>query len=99
MAVMKRRSRMINFRLSEAEYEQLRTFCVLHGERSLSDFARTAVYEVMNGRNGGPVNGVETTVEKLSGRVEEIEGELKRLAQLLESAALRGRRSRSQEAD
>jgi len=43
MPVFKPRNRLVNFRLSEEEFEKLRASCSLYGARSLSDFARGAV--------------------------------------------------------
>lgn len=43
MPVLKPRNRLVNFRLSEEEYEKLKASCSLTGARSLSDFARAAV--------------------------------------------------------
>lgn len=43
MPVFKPRNRLVNFRLSEEEFEKLRASCALNGARSLSDFARAAV--------------------------------------------------------
>ena len=47
MGVLKRRNRMVNFRLSEDEYVALQNICLKEGVRSLSDFARTAVCRSM----------------------------------------------------
>lgn len=43
MPVFKPRNRLVNFRLSEDEFERLRASCALSGARSLSDFARDSV--------------------------------------------------------
>jgi len=43
MPVLKPRNRLVNFRLSEEEFERLKASCALYGARSLSDFARAAV--------------------------------------------------------
>lgn len=47
MGVLKRRNRMVNFRLSEDEYVALKNICLKEGARSLSDFARAAVCRLM----------------------------------------------------
>jgi len=39
------RSRLVSFRLTDQEYEDLCSVCSLCGLRSLSDFARTAIFE------------------------------------------------------
>ena len=47
MAILKRRSRMISFRLSEDEYASLRSLCENEGARSVSDLARDAVHRLI----------------------------------------------------
>jgi hypothetical protein len=43
MAVLKRRARLVTFRLSNEEYEIMQQVCLSVGFRSISDFARSAV--------------------------------------------------------
>lgn len=43
MAVFRPRTRLVNFRLSEEEYQQLKESCASSGARSVSDYARAAV--------------------------------------------------------
>ena len=43
MAVTKPRNRLVNFRVSEDEFQSLREACETGGARSISDFARSAV--------------------------------------------------------
>lgn len=43
MSVYKRKSRMISFRISDEEYEQLRKISLSQGARSVSDYARSAL--------------------------------------------------------
>lgn len=78
MAVFKRRTRMVSFRLSESEYEELRNLCVAHGARSLSDFARFVVCRVVGAKTGTPLDTLE-----------ELNREVKRLAELIERTSLR----------
>ena len=40
-----RRSRLVTFRVSDDEYEDLSRSCIIHGARSLSDFARASVLQ------------------------------------------------------
>lgn len=82
MSVLKPRNRLVNFRLSEEEFESLKTACQASGARSLSDFARSAVLSSME-RVGegeavrgevtlGPLSRLGRTVETLEVRVEQI---------------------------
>lgn len=43
MPVYRPRTRLVNFRLSEEEYQSLRETCARSGARSVSDYARSAV--------------------------------------------------------
>lgn len=43
MSVLKPRNRLVNFRLTEDEFDTLRRSSVAQGARSISDFARGAV--------------------------------------------------------
>ena len=85
MTVLKRRTRMVNFRLSEDEYRELKTICIANGARSISDFARTAVCKSIDG-NGTPEK-FESTVRELHGKFEALDREVKRLALLVEEGA------------
>ena len=71
--VSKRRTRMVSFRLSESEYEELKNLCSAHGARSLSDFARFLVCRVVGEKTGTPL-----------GTLEQLNREVKRLAELIE---------------
>ena len=46
MAVLRPRTRLVFFRMSEEEYQQFRDLCESRGARSLSDLARTAVFSM-----------------------------------------------------
>jgi len=82
MAVLRRRCRMVSFRLSEQEYQHLITLCTERGARSLSDLARDAMQGLLITEDHKG-NGLRTEVEKLTGRIEEFERELKRLVGLV----------------
>ena len=43
MSVLRPRNRLVNFRLSEDEFERLKASCAQSGARSISDFARSSV--------------------------------------------------------
>lgn len=47
MSVLKPRNRLVNFRLSEEEFQAMHDACAKSGARSLSDFARGAVLHAM----------------------------------------------------
>jgi len=87
MGVLKRRSRMINFRLSEDEYENLKNFCIARQARSISDLARDAVCRLISADPAKAPNGdLAEMMEKLNGRVNELDREVKRLSRLVVEA-------------
>ena len=92
MAVLKRRSRTVSVRLSEQEYQKLLSCCVNRGARSLSDLAREAMQGLLatsdSSRNGNAAgDALEMELEKLYGRMQELDHEVKRLAGLVTKAA------------
>lgn len=90
MSILKRRNRMVSFRLSEDEYAGLRNVCLTEGARSVSDLARDAVHRLI-GKNGASAEvQLQTTVQTLAGRMEELDREVKRLAQMVEGRAAAG---------
>ena len=91
MSVFKRRSKMISFRLSEQEYQSLLQLCATHGVRSLSDLARDALQRMLganenNGNGPKPHDVPDGEVEQLHGRMQQLEGEIKRLAVMVEQS-------------
>jgi len=49
MAVLKRRTRLISFRVSDDEYQDLLAKTAAQGARSISDFSRAALFEALRG--------------------------------------------------
>jgi hypothetical protein len=86
MNVLKRRSRMVSFRLSEEEYESLRHICLTAGARSLSDIARDAVHRLI-GNGGEQKKDLETQLRLLNERIDAIDQEVRRLAGRVEPRA------------
>ena len=72
MSVLKRRSRMVSFRLSEKEYEAMMVGCIKEGSRSLSDFARSAAYERATGGRDPEIGVLKDRVEELDRRVRDL---------------------------
>jgi len=93
MAVLKRRTRMVNFRLSEEEYEYLKKVCLTEGARSISDFARAAVCRSM-AATGARKEETEVLVHILDGKVGELDREVKQLAEQMQAAQRSRRRKR-----
>jgi uncharacterized protein (DUF1778 family) len=85
MPVFNPRNRLVNFRLSDEEFEQLRASSAVSGARSLSDFARSAVMrcasEVTSGQAAPPSPDISNKVFELESRVTELVGLIEALKQ------------------
>lgn len=82
MAVLKPRTRLVNFRLSEEEFQNLRAACASQGARSVSEFARGAVLHLMQA--GEAPEAAERRLSHLDERVSELGAIVVRLARVLE---------------
>ena len=87
MSVLKRRSRIVSFRLLEDEYRALENCCVSEGIRSISDLARSAVCRMIRRGNESVDQTLEEELGKLKGRMEGLDSELRRLGGLVETVS------------
>ena len=85
MAVLKRRTRMVNFRLSEEEYEYLKRMCLSEGARSISDLARAILCRNVSAQGALVHEPLNARVHELGGKVEELDRVVRRLATLVEA--------------
>jgi hypothetical protein len=78
-----RKNRIISLRLSEQEYESLRSRYASHGVRSLSEFARDAMHRMLG---DSPLDGagIEDRVQMLDGKLAVLEDEVSRLSRVVE---------------
>ena len=78
MSVLNPRNRLVNFRLSEAEFDELKCVCRDRGARSISEFARSSVLRSLDGQaakqeaSGEQVQDLERKVGSLEVRVEQL---------------------------
>jgi hypothetical protein len=79
MVVLKRRSRMVAFRISEEDCDRLRGLCVTLGARSVSDLARTAVIRLI-GSEKGEADPLVRQMEVLSRTVKQLEAAVEELS-------------------
>jgi hypothetical protein len=71
---------MISFRVSENEFEALRTRAEAQGVQSLSEYARLALRE----STGAPATRIEPNLSQLSLQVQRLSLDVRRLADLLD---------------
>ncbi len=89
MPVIKPRTRLVNFRLTDDEYDHLIAACSLRGARSLSDFARSAVLRLADPQTEA-VGYLQCRLTTLDERVLELEDRIKRLIGLLHTSERAG---------
>jgi hypothetical protein len=87
MSVVDPRTRLVNFRLSEAEYERLRAVCTESRARSISEFARNAVLTALEADRLPPPC---LPADGLGRRVEDLEDRVGQLLLLLDLASAGG---------
>jgi hypothetical protein len=87
---MPRKTRIISLRLSEEEYESLKSVYPSRGVRSFSEFARDAMQKVAG---VAPPHGanIEDRVEMLHGKVAVLEGEVTRLSRAIAIGVAEGK--------
>jgi len=84
MTIFKRRTRIVSFRLSEDEYEQIRAVCIANGVRSISDFARGATRNWALNLPDESGDLVRAKMLQLDEKISELDGKFRKLNQLLE---------------
>lgn len=74
MAVLKPRTKLVYFRVSEEEYQRLHALCHEVGARSLSDLVRRSLLDDAGSRenSGGHVEALAERIERLARVVEEL---------------------------
>jgi len=82
MTVAKARSRLLSFRLTQDELENLKVACLMQGGRNTSDFARTAVLQLTEGHLR-PDSRMPDRFSALELRLAEIETGLKHNTEML----------------
>jgi hypothetical protein len=83
MSFLKRRNRMVIFRVTEDEYENLKTVCSVRGARNLSDFARSELLQSA-GRELQPEAAVAGHLSEIEQRLASLQGMLQQMASRLE---------------
>lgn len=80
MSVLKPRTRVVYFRVSEDEFRQLHALCELRGERSLSDLARSAMQQMLQNNGGTGEQAMAQKLSQLDATLAELSRALKRFA-------------------
>ncbi len=84
MTVLKRRSRIVSFRVSHEEYEALKRRCISEGARSISDFARASACHFSNAMETLRKDlETDLKIQMLREQVSNLDREVRRLSQIL----------------
>lgn len=75
---------MISLRLSEREFETLKSLYAAHGARNVSDFIRSILQRVTEPEMQRESRNLQVKVQEMDGRLSVLDGEVTRLTQLLE---------------
>ena len=89
MTVPSPRTKLVNFRVSEQEYETLRSGCARHGARSISDFARLAVLG-WAGSTDLQATAMQWRLSALGHKMADLEGRVGNLLEALEGRGQAG---------
>lgn len=85
MSVSNPRNKLVNFRLSDQEFQKLGIACNVSGARSLSDFARTAVLSAVLSTETSPSASPGSSERSFDDLVVGLESRLTQLLQLLDA--------------
>ncbi len=87
MGVLKRRDRLVVFRVTKDEYRRLEKACAASGARSISDYTRQAL--LGSGRPAAAADGLEGRLSAFDRRLAELHAAVRRILRLLEQLATR----------
>ncbi|HYW38865.1 MAG TPA: hypothetical protein VE957_12190 [Terriglobales bacterium] len=82
MSILEHKTKMISLRLSQVEFDFLKTRYPAYGARNVSDLARLAVQRMMHSWDN-PANNVAAKLVALDGRVIALESELASIRSLV----------------
>jgi len=87
VTVLKPRTRLISFRLSDEEYRELATLCASAGARSLSEFLRSALLKMAGCREpGGPDPAVAKEMRRLRRLVKALNARVNGLSRQMQAS-------------
>ncbi len=85
MLVRQRRTKLVRFRVSPEEYEEISRYCAASGARSLSDVARSAVDQVVLQKGAGPQGRLMETLRAIQRDLHTLDEKLDRISERLEA--------------
>jgi len=88
MTLIRSRTKVVYFRVSEAEFERYMAFCRSQGVRSISDLARAGLEILVAEERGYTLSGLTERVTALSGLISGLSGTIQRLTELVSNRML-----------
>jgi hypothetical protein len=86
MPVLKPRNRVVVFRLTQDEYEELKTVCSVRGARNISDFTRSELLTSIE-QERRPETALHGRLSEVDQKLSNLESKIQRMSQLLEGMA------------
>ena len=84
MTILKRRTKLVSFRLSDEEYEKIQGACMAQGARSISEFARAALQRTTaSGKDQQNESAFDPGTQELIETMRELTRQLGQLASLI----------------
>ncbi|MGA2736256.1 MAG: hypothetical protein ABSG65_02275 [Bryobacteraceae bacterium] len=83
MNLTRSRTKVVYFRVSEAEFERYMEFCRSQGVRSISDLARAGLEILVADERGYTLSGLTERVTALSGLISGLSGTIQGLAEVV----------------
>jgi hypothetical protein len=83
MDAINSRTRVVYFRLTEAEFESCNTFCRDQGLRSMSELARLALHSLLDGQTAHSRSGLNERVGTLNSLLAQLSESVRVLTELL----------------
>ena len=81
MPIQKKRSRIVSFRLSDEEYDSLKSVTASRGARSVSEFTRSVACNLSTNGNGS--EKIEDSLRLLNDRMEALDQRIRTLTEVL----------------
>jgi hypothetical protein len=83
MSLTRNRTKVVYFRVSEAEFDKYMAFCRAQGVRSISDLARSGLEVLLAEEHGYTLSGLNERVTALSGVIAGLSGTIQNLTEVV----------------
>ena len=81
------KSKIVTFRLTDEEFQQVKTLCAANGTRSVSEVARFAIESVIHGDIAMPDAQLRAQIRQLEDKVALLDRKIEDISRLVERGA------------